>query len=64
MYNNTNIEQLDSFAVKLRHKDKVVPGNVPTLLGVPDTEVLGILRIICEVLDGQQAVRKFGSQMM
>ena len=47
------------------HKDKVVkcifflvPGNSPALLGMLDIEVFGILRITCEVIDGQQANRK------
>ena len=29
---------------------------------MPDVELLGILRIMCEVVEGQQADRKFNSQ--
>ena len=42
--------------VILRHKDKiakcrlfVVPGDGPALLGIPDIELLGIVKITCEV---------------
>ena len=48
------------YTVKLRYKDKfikcrifVVPGDGLALLGMPDAEVLDILRIMCEVADGQ-----------
>ena len=58
-------------AVKLRHKDKVatyrffvVPGDRPVLLGMPDIEVLGILKIMCEVVKGPKVGRKFDSQTM
>ena len=40
----------------------VVPGGGPVILGMPDTEVLGILKITCEVTDSQQAGKKFDSQ--
>ena len=66
--NNSNIEQLH---VKLRHNDKVVIfrffvvlNDSPVLLGMPDMEVLSILRITCRVIDGQQACRKFVPQMI
>ena len=36
--------------------------NGSALLRVPDIELFGILRIMCEVTDGQQAGRKFDSQ--
>ena len=65
MYNNSNIEQLGVCTVKLRYKDEdvkcgffVVPDDGPRLLGKPGIELLGILRIICEVMDGQQNARK------
>ena len=41
----------------------VVPGNDAALLGILDTEVLGILKITCEVIDSQQGGRKFDSQI-
>ena len=43
------------------YEDKV-PGDSPALLGMSDTELLGILKIICEVVEGQHANRKFDSQ--
>ena len=70
-YNNTNIKQLGICTVKMMHKDNVVTsrffvvlGNSSELLGMPDIEVLGILKITCEVLDSQQAGRKFDSKIM
>ena len=57
-YNNSNIEQLGCHSIKLRHKDKiarcrffVVPGDGQELLGMPDIELLSILKIMCEVVD-------------
>ena len=51
--------------VRLRHTDKtarcrffVVPGDGPTLLGMPYAELLGILNIMCEVVGDQHADRK------
>ena len=56
--------------IKLRHKDKVVtsrffvkPRNSNALLGMLDIEVLGILKIMCEVISRQQAGRKSDSQI-
>ena len=37
-------------------------GDGPALLGMPDTELQGILKIKHEVVGGQQAERKFDSQ--
>ena len=58
------------YPVKLRQNDKVskyrffvVPGDGPALLGMPDTEVLGILKIICEIINGQYAGMKFNSKI-
>ena len=55
--------------VKIRYKDKVascrffiVPRDSPVLLGIPDIELLDILKVICDVTEGQQADRKFDSQ--
>ena len=54
-YSQSNIEQLGVWTVRLGHKDKtarcrffVVPGDDPALLAVPDIELLGILKIMCE----------------
>ena len=56
---------------KLRHKDQiarcrflVVSGGGPALLEMPDIELLSILKIMCDVVEGQQADRKFDSQTM
>ena len=69
MYNNSNKEQSGICSVWLKHKDKVirsrlflVPGNSPVLLGLLDIEPLGLLKIMCKVLDQQQVGRKFDSQ--
>ena len=42
----------------------VIPGDGPALLGVSDTELLCILKIMCEVVEGQQVNNKFDSQTM
>ena len=69
--NQSNIEQIGVCTVKLRYKDKitryrffVVPGDGPALLGMPEIELLGILKIMCDVIEGQQADRNFDSQTM
>ena len=56
-YSQSNIEQLDMSTVTLGHKDKmakcifyVVPADDPVWLGIPDIELLNILKIICEVV--------------
>ena len=56
-YNQSDIEQLGMCTVKLRHKNKsaqcrffVVPGDGPALIGMPDIELLSVLRITCNVI--------------
>ena len=68
-YDNLNIEQLGVCSAKLRYTDKVVrckffvvPGDGPALLGKPDIKLLCILKITCDVIEGQQADRMFVSQ--
>ena len=68
-YNPSNTEQLVMCTGGLRHTDKgirfrsfVVPGDSPALLGMPDIELLSLLKIICEVMGGQQANKKFNFQ--
>ena len=39
----------------------VVPGDSPALLGMPDIELLAILKIMCDLVGDQQANRKFDS---
>ena len=63
-YNNSNLEQLDIYSVQLRHKDKVVRcrffvvlGIGPALLGMPDIELLVLLKIMYEVLNQKQTGR-------
>ena len=70
-YNEANIEQLDVCTAKLMHNDKVarcrflvVPGDRPALFGMPDTEELDILKIMHEVVNGQQTDRKVDPQIM
>ena len=55
--------------MRLGHKGKtaryrffVVPGDGPALQGMLDIELLVILKIMCEVVGGQQEDRKFYSQ--
>ena len=71
IYSQPNFYQFDVCTVRLSHKEKtvryiflVVPGDSPALLGMPDIELLGILKIICEVVKGPQTDRKFHSQRM
>ena len=68
-YNNSHIEQLGICSVWLKHKDNVVrcrffvvPGNGPALLGMLDTELLELLKIMSKVLNQQQVGRKVNSQ--
>ena len=51
-YNQSSIEQLGMCSVKLNYKDEcvkcrffAVPGDGPVLLGMPDIELLSILKI-------------------
>ena len=55
--------------VRQIHADKiarlrifVVPGDDPALQGMPEIELLDILKIICEVVGGQQGDGKFDFQ--
>ena len=57
MYNHSNIE-LGAHSIKIRYKDKctkckffVVLCDGPALLGMPDIELLGMLKIMCEVVE-------------
>ena len=68
-YSDSNIEQLGVSLVKARHKDKVtrcrffiVPGDGPALLGMPDVKLVGILEIMCEVVEDQWVDREFNLQ--
>ena len=68
-YNQSNIEQLVLCTVRVRQEDQttrsrffVVLGDSQALLGMPDIELLGILKITCDVVEGQQTGRKFYSQ--
>ena len=68
-YNQSNIEQLSQYLVKLRHNDKcvkcrlfVVPVDAPVLLGMPDIELIGIIRVMCETIDNNKSDRKFDMQ--
>ena len=66
-HNNSNIEQLGICSVWLRHdivrgKFFVGPDNGLVLVGVPDIELSGLLKIMCKVLDQQQVSRKFDLQ--
>ena len=58
-------------SVRLRHKDKTaeclffaMPGDGSALLGMPDIEVLDILKITCEVMGDLYKSRMFDCQMI
>ena len=66
IYIQPSIEQLDVCTVKLRHKNKitkfrifVVPGDCPVLQGMSDTEVLDILKIMCETMEDPHKIKMF-----
>ena len=68
-YNQSSIEQLCVCTVRLRDKDKiakyrlfVVTEDDPVLLGMPDTELLDIIKITCEVMGDPHKSRMFNSQ--
>ena len=68
-YSQSNIKQLGMCTVRLRHTNKiarygffVVQADSLVLLGMFDMEMLGILKIMCKVVGGQQVDRKFNSQ--
>ena len=57
------------FPVRLRHRDKiasciffVVLGEGQALLGMPDAELLDLLKITCELVRDQQGDRKVDAQ--
>ena len=57
--------------IKLEHKDKlvrcvfsVVPGGSPALLGMSHVEMLGILKMMCKLVEGQHVDKTFNSQTM
>ena len=57
--------------VRLRHKDEtakyrffLMPGIGPAPLGVSDIELVGTLRIMCEVMGDPHKSRMFDSQTM
>ena len=70
-YNKPYTEQLGLCTVKLRHRVNtarfrffVVSGDGPALLGMPEIELLDILKTMCTVVEYQQADRTFDSQTM
>ena len=67
-YKQSNIE-LGRCSVRIRHNDKcvkcrflVVPGDGPALLGMPDIELFGIIRVMCGTIDNKTNDRKFDAQ--
>ena len=60
------IRQLGLCAVKLYYKDKSAkcrfPVDGPALLGMPDKELLGIWKTMCDMIEGQQVDREFNSE--
>ena len=67
--NQSDIQQLVICTVRLRHKDRyatcrsfVVPRDCPSLLGIPDIELLNIVKIMCEVIGDPHESQKFDLQ--
>ena len=52
------------FSKVARCRFYVVLGDSPAFLGMPDIELLGIMKIMCDVIEGQQADRMFDSQII
>ena len=68
-YNQSDIEQLSRYSVKIRHSDKcvkcrffVVLCDGPAVLGMPDIELLGVIRVICEAIDNETNDKKLDVQ--
>ena len=68
-FNESNIEQLGRCSVRIRHNNKcakcrffIVPGDGPALLRMPDIELLGIIRVMCERIGNKANARKFDMQ--
>ena len=66
MCNQLNIEQLDRCSVRIRHNDKcvkciffVAPVDGPGLFWMPDIELVGSIRVMCETTDNKTNKRKF-----
>ena len=58
-YSDSNTEHVGVCSVKLRHnvarcRFSLVPGDGPALAGMPDIQLLGMLKIMCEVVEHQQ----------
>ena len=56
--------------VKLRYKNKIarctffiVPGNGPAMLGMSDIELLGILKMMFDVVERTQRDRRFTPEL-
>ena len=61
-YNQSNIEQHNSWAVKIRHNDNcvkcsffVVAVDGLASLGMIDVELLGMIRVICQTIENKTA---------
>ena len=68
-YNQSNIEKFSRYSVRIRHSDKcvkcrflVVPGNGPALFGMPDIELLSMIRVMCETIDNKINDKRFDAQ--
>ena len=46
----------------IKYRFFVIPGNGPTLIGIPDIDLLRILRITCDLIGESHENRKFNLQ--
>ena len=67
----SDLEQLGIYTVRLRHRDKsikcrffVVAGDGLALLGMPNIDLLSILRIACDVRSKPHKSKKYDSQLI
>ena len=70
-YNQSSIEHLGVCTVQSRHRDRtvkctffVVARDGSALVRMPDIELLHILKITCELMEGPHKTRMFNSQTM
>ena len=60
-YDQLSAGQLGRCSERIKHNDKCVKCRLfgPALLGMPDMELLGIIRVMCETIDNKTNDRKF-----
>ena len=68
-YNQSSIEQLGRCSVNIRHNNNCVscrffevPLVGPASVGMPDIELLGIIKVMYETIDNKNTSRKFDTK--